>query len=234
MAVAVAGPDGLIYGQEHHHGPAEEDSRAADHVHDEEDGGGRGEPDPHLQLDRNFALRYAKVICAELAERDPESGSNYGSNFNEHQARLAAPDEAIEAATATIPEEKRRLLPYHVSFGSFAQRYGYTVIGAIQPNDESQPSVQKMAEIVAQLLTEGVPAIFGSNLFSVDIDDKIASATGAAVDTLHDDGRHGGPEDADYTYDGVMVENMKTLAGLLGGDSSLIDGVEVGNAPDSE
>ena len=30
-----------------------------------------------------------------------------------------------------------------------------------------------------------------------------------------------------------MVENMKTLASSLGGDPSLMDGVEVGNVPDS-
>ena len=30
------------------------------------------------------------------------------------------------------------------------------------------------------------------------------------------------------------VENMKTLASVLGGDPSLMDGVAVGNAPDSE
>ena len=32
----------------------------------------------------------------------------------------------------------------------------------------------------------------------------------------------------------MMVENMRTLATSLGGDLSLVDGVEVGNVPDSE
>jgi len=32
----------------------------------------------------------------------------------------------------------------------------------------------------------------------------------------------------------MMVENLRTLADSLGGDSSLMEGVDVGNVPDSE
>ena len=33
---------------------------------------------------------------------------------------------------------------------------------------------------------------------------------------------------------GMKVENLRTLADVLGGDSSLMDGVEAGNVPDRE
>ncbi|MDE0198149.1 MAG: hypothetical protein OXK78_08135 [Caldilineaceae bacterium] len=61
--------------------------------------------------------------------------------------------------------------------------------------------------------------------------DQIASETGDTVCTLLDDGLPGEPE---HTYIGMMVENMGTLASTLEGDQSLMDGVEVGNVPDSE
>ena len=61
--------------------------------------------------------------------------------------------------------------------------------------------------------------------------DQIASETGVTVRTLLDDGLPGGPE---HIYIGMMVENMRTPASVPGGDPSLMDGVEVGNAPDSE
>ncbi len=293
LAAVVAGPDELIYGQEHHHGHAEEDDHDDDedghaeeegHDDDDEDGhaeeddhddddehghaeeeshddddehghgeedehddddehghaeeddheGEEGEPDPHLLLDPNFAIRYAKVIFVTLAERDPDNREYYESNFNEYTARLVALDEAIRATTATIPESNRRLLTYHDSFGYFAIRYGYTVIGAIQPNDTSQPSAQEVAALIDQLLEEGVPAIFGSILFPDDVIDQIASETGVTVRTLLDDGLPGDPDDLDHTYIGMMVENMRTLASALGGDPSLMDGVEVGNVPDGE
>ena len=118
--------------------------------------------------------------------------------------------------------------------GYFAIRYGYTVIGAIQPNDTSQPSAQEIAALIDQLREEGVPAIFGSILFPDDVIDQIASETGVTVSTLLDDGLPGETDDPEHTYIGMMVENMKTLASVPGGDPSLMDGVEVGNVPDSE
>jgi len=220
------------------HGHAEEDGHDEDdeHAHADEDDheGEEGEPDPHLLLDPNFAIRYAKVIFVSLAELDPDNRDYYESNFNEYTARLLALDEAIQAATATIPESNRRLLTYHDSFGYFAIRYGYTVIGAIQPNDTSRPSAQEVAALIDQLREEGVPAIFGSILFPADVIDQIASETGVTVSTLLDDGLPGEPDDPEHTYIGMMVQNMRTLAAALGGDPSLMDGVEVGNVPDSE
>ncbi len=291
LAAAVANPDELIYGTEHHHGPGEEMGHDDEHGHAEEEGHDEdddehgtaeeeghdedddehgtaeeeghdedddehghaeeddhdedddehgtaeeedGEPDPHLFLDPHFVIRYAKVVFVSLAERDPDNRDFYEANFNEYTARLHALDEAIQAATATIPESNRRLLTYHDSFGYFAIRYGYTVIGAIQPNDTSQPSAQEVAALIDQLLDEGVPAIFGSILFPADVIDQIASETGVTVSTLLDDGLPGQPDDPEHTYIGMMVENMKTLASTLGGDPSLMDEVEVGNVPDSE
>ncbi len=298
LAAAVANPDELLYGQEHHHGHGEEmghddeeghdddehghaeeeghDEDDDEHGHAEEEGHDDdddehgtaeeeghdedddehghaeeddhdeddddhgtaeeevGEPDPHLFLDPNFVIRYAKVVFVTLAERDPDNRDFYEANFNEYTARLHALDEAIQAATATIPESNRRLLTYHDSFGYFAIRYGYTVIGAIQPNDTSQPSAQEVAALIDQLLDEGVPAIFGSILFPADVIDQIASETGVTVSTLLDDGLPGQPDDPEHTYIGMMVENMKTLTSTLGGDPSLMNEVDVSNVPDSE
>jgi len=52
------------------------------------------------------------------------------------------------------------------------------------------------------------------------------------LDILRD--LRGEPGDPEHTYIGMMVENLRTLADSLGGDSSLMEGVDVGNVPDSE
>ena len=64
--------------------------------------------------------------------------------------------------------------------------------------------------------------------------DQIAPETGVTVNTLLDDGLPGEPDVPEHTYIGMMVENLRTLASTLGGDQSLMDGVEVGNVPDTE
>ena len=258
LAAAVAEPDELIYGLEHHHGHGEEeghdddeDGHAEEEGHDdddeeghaeeddredddEHDDGEKGAPDPHLLLDPNFVIRYAKVVCVNLAAHDPDNDEFYRANLDEFTARLLALDEAIRATTATIPAENRRLLTYHDSFGYFGRRYGYTIVGAIQPADAFEPSAQEVAALIEQLRAEGVPAIFGSALFYADVLEQISRETGAAVSSLLDEDLPGVPGDPEHTYIGMMVENMRTLARSLGGDPSLMDGVEVGNVNTSD
>ena len=258
LAAAVAEPDELIYGLEHHHGHGEEEGHDDDeeghaeeegHDDDDEEGhaeeddredddehddGEKGAPDPHLLLDPNFVIRYAKVVCVNLAAHDPDNDEFYRANLDEFTARLLALDEAIRATTATIPAENRRLLTYHDSFGYFGRRYGYTIVGAIQPADAFEPSAQEVAALIEQLRAEGVPAIFGSALFSADVLEQISRETGAAVSSLLDEDLPGVPGDPEHTYIGMMVENMRTLARSLGGDPSLMDGVEVGNVNTSD
>ena len=48
----------------------------------------------------------------------------------------------------------------------FADRYGITVVGAAQPEDFSEPSAKEVADLITQIQTEGIPAVFGSEVFS--------------------------------------------------------------------
>ena len=54
------------------------------------------------------------------------------------------------------------------------------------------------------------------------------------VDTLRDDDLPGEPGASDHSYIGLMVTNLKIMAGALGGDPSLMDGVDTSNLPDRE
>ena len=192
-------------------GHAEEDDDHSDdddeqgHANDDDDhadsdgpsggDGEEGEPDPHLVLDPNFAMLYAKIVLDSLTAHEPGYGAYYRANFDEYTARLQALDEGIRATTATIPELNRRLLTYHDSFGYFGRRYGYTIVGAIQPSDTAEPSAQEVAALIEQLRAEGVPAIFGSALFSANVLEQISSATGVTVNTLLDEDLPGEPGD---------------------------------------
>ena len=237
LAVAATEPDELLYDREHHHGHAEDEGHDDDgdgHAEEEGGHGDQSDPDPHLLLDPNFALRFAEVVLESLAAHDPDNSDYYQANFDEFAVRIRALDEAVRATTATIPAENRKLLTYHDSFGYFAQRYGYIVVGAIQPTDTSEPSAQELADLIEQLQVEKAPAIFGSAIFPTDVIDQIARETGAAVRTLLDEDLPGKPGERGHTYIGMIVENVRTLASALGGDPSLMDDVDVGDVPDSD
>ena len=136
-------------------------------------------------------------------------------------------DEAIAAATQTIPEAHRKLITYHDSFPYFAPRYGLEVIGAIQPSDFSEPSPREVADLIAQVRSAGVPAIFGSEVFPSEVLATIADEAGAVqVSTLSDDDLPGEPGDPENTLVAMMVENVRTMVAALGGDASALDGFD--------
>jgi ABC-type Zn uptake system ZnuABC Zn-binding protein ZnuA len=109
------------------------------------------------------------------------------------------------------------------------------VVGAIQPADFAEPSARDVADLITQIKAEQVPAIFGSEVFPSPILEQIAKESGAAyVDDLRDDDLPGQPGDANHSYLGLMVENMKIMAGALGGDPSVIADFDTSNIPGSD
>ena len=191
-----------------------------------------GSPNPHLWPNPMYALRYAEIARDALARRDPANADYYRKNHDAFKARIEALDKAIMETIHSIPAANRRLLTYHDSFAYFAPRYGMTVIGAIQPSDFAEPSAQDIANLITQLKAEKVPAIFGSEVFPSPVLDQIAKEAGVQyVDTLRDDDLPGKPGDANHSYLGLMVEDVKIMAMALGGNPALIANFDTSNLP---
>lgn len=194
-----------------------------------------GSPNPHLWPNPFHSLKYAELVRDALSARDAANADYYQANYDAFAERIAALDEAIKAVVATIPEANRKLLTYHDSWAYFAPLYGMTVVGAIQPSDFAEPSARDVADLITQIQAEQVPAIFGSEVFPSPILEQIAKESGAAyVDDLRDDDLPGQPGDANHSYLGLMVENMKIMAGSLGGDPSVIADFDTSNIPGSD
>lgn len=182
-----------------------------------------GHPNPHLWMNPMNARRYAAIIAETLSARDPENAEYYAANLVSYSAALDALDAAIMEAAKTVPEQNRKLLTYHDSWAYFAPRYGFTVIGAAQPSDFSEPSPQEVASLIEQIKAEGVPAVFGSEVFSSTVLEQIAQEAGATyIDQLRDDQPPGEANGPDHTYIGMMIKDMGLMLPALGGDASLV------------
>ncbi len=143
---------------------------------------------------------------------------------------VAELDRLVRQVTETVPPGNRKLLTYHDSFPYFAREYGWEVIGAIQPSDFSDPTPQEVARLIDQIRGAGVPAIFGSEVFPSPVLEQIASETGARyIDDLRDDDLPGEPGDPEHSYLGLMVFDLRTFMGALGGDVSPFDGFDTSN-----
>ncbi len=187
-----------------------------------------GKPNPHLWTDPSLTLAYAEIIRDTMSDLDPDSAETYASNYEEFEACVGDLDAAMQAAFETIPEENKQLLTYHDAYAYFADNYGFEVIGAIQPADFGDPSPQEVADLIDQVNEEGVPAIFGSEVFPSPVLDQIAAETGGTyVDTLRDDDLPGEPGDAEHSWVGLMRSNYITMTEALGGDPAALEDFQV-------
>jgi ABC-type Zn uptake system ZnuABC Zn-binding protein ZnuA len=188
-----------------------------------------GKPNPHLWPDPMLSLRYAELIREQLVKLDPANAGYYDQNFNELKRRLELLDERTRQVVNTVPQQNRKLLTYHDSWAYWADRYGMTVIGAVQPSDFSEPSAREVADLIEQVRREGVPAVFGSEVFPSPVLEQIARESGARfVDDLRDDDLPGRPGETRHTYIGLMVQNMEIMIPALGGSASAMNDVATG------
>jgi ABC-type Zn uptake system ZnuABC Zn-binding protein ZnuA len=189
-----------------------------------------GFPNPHLWTNPPYAKSFAGVVKDELSKVDPAGADTYQENYDAFAERLDALDAAVRTATATVPEQDRKLLTYHDSFPYFAREYGWEVVGAIQPSDFADPTPQEIAELIDQIRAEHLPAIFGSEVFPSPVLEQIAAETDATyVDDLRDDDLPGEAGDADHSYLGLMVFDFITIVRALGGDPSAFESIDVTN-----
>ncbi|GAP16010.1 ABC-type metal ion transport system, periplasmic component/surface adhesin [Longilinea arvoryzae] len=171
--------------------------------------------DPHFWLDPVLAKTYVTNIRDGLIKADPSGAETYTANAAAALQKLDELDAWIRARVATIPAQRRLLVTNHESFGYFADRYGFTLVGAVIPSVSSSasPTAQDLARLIDQIRQTGAPAIFLESGSNPQLADQVARETGVKVVTgllTHSFG----PEAQDYIamlkWDvGLIVEALK-------------------------
>ena len=187
-----------------------------------------GKPNPHLWTDPLMAKGYAQYIAETMAEVDPDNAEAYEANRAAFDEIVDELDDALRTALDTVPEENRKLVTYHDAYAYWAQTYGWTVIGAIEPSDFGDPSPRAVADLIDQIRAEEIPAVFGSEVFPSPVLETIARETGAQyVADLRDDDLPGAPGDDDHSWLALMRFNYSTIVDVLGGDPTALDELEL-------
>jgi len=172
--------------------------------------------DPHLWLDPNNVIIYVENIREGLTHFDPDGAAIYQSNADAYVAKLEALDAWIDEQVSQIPPEHRMLVTNHEALGYFAERYGFTVIGAVVPSVSSDASTSagQMAELIEQIKSSGTPAIFLDEVENPALAEQIADETGVqVVADLHLESLTNGPPAA--TYIDMMKHNVTQIVNAL-------------------
>jgi ABC-type Zn uptake system ZnuABC Zn-binding protein ZnuA len=141
--------------------------------------------DPHFWLDPLNVITYAENIADALTQMDSAGGAEYEANALAYADALRALDSWIVAQVETIPADRRLLVTNHESFGRFASRYGFEVVGTVfaSISGEGSPSARQLADLVESIRTTGAPAIFLETGSNQDLARQVAEEAGVTVVT---------------------------------------------------
>lgn len=173
--------------------------------------------DPHFWLDPSLVIRYVENIRDGLSGADPQGAPLYARNAADYIARLIELDGWIKSQVAQIPPGRRLIVTNHESFGYFADRYGFTIIGTIIPSVSSgvSPSALQLARLIDQVKKTGATAIFIESGASSQLASQVSAETGVkVVDQLysHSISEAGGPAP---TYVEMMKYNVTAIVNAL-------------------
>lgn len=186
-----------------------------------------GKPNPHLWTNPPMVRQYIDLIRDVLVALDPTNESTYEANHAKVARVISDLDTAMATATATIPAENRKLLTYHDAYAYFATHFGYEVVGAIQPSSFEEPSPREIADLIEQVKSLGVKAVFGSEVFPSPVLAQIGAETGVRyIDVLRDDDLLGEPGDPEHSWADLMRFNFATMVEALGGDPAALQAVD--------
>ena len=143
------------------------------------------EGDPHFWLDPTLVVKYVENIRDGLIVADPEGREVYNQNAADYIVKLTELDGWIQTQVAQIPAERRLIVTNHESFGYFADRYDFKIIGAIVPSVSTgaAPSAQQLARLIDHIRETGAIAIFLETGASPQLASQVAAETGVKVVT---------------------------------------------------
>jgi manganese/iron transport system substrate-binding protein len=146
---------------------------------------GQPEQDPHFWLDPVSVLKYVENIRDGLSQADPGGKDAYTRNAEAYIAKLKELDAWIGEQVKQVPASRRLLVTNHESFGYFADRYGFKIVGAVVPSVSSNasPSAQQLARLVDAIKATGAPAVFLETGANAQLAQQLAQETGIKVVT---------------------------------------------------
>ncbi len=188
QAVEISKGIELIAAKEEH-----EDEHEKEHKHEHEQGHehageaghdhGHGHIDVHTWLDPVNAQQEVKVIAQALAGVDPQNSAYYLKNAEQFNAELAKVDQDYQAALQNVA--RRDIITSHAAFGYLANRYHLQQVSVMGLSPDSEPTPDRMAEIIDFCREHKVKYIFFETLVSPKVSETIARETGAGLLVLN-------------------------------------------------
>lgn len=181
---------------------------------------GHGTLDPHVWLDPVRMADAVAIIGDRLGQAVPGIAEPVGARADAERDELLALHAEVGRILDSVPEGRRSLVTDHAALGYLADRYGFTVVGALVPGGSTlaAPSGRRLAALVEAVRRTGAGAVFTDTTGSSRLAEAVRSEVGGQVRVvaLHT-GSLGEPGSDAGTYRGMMELNARRIADALTG-----------------
>jgi ABC-type Zn uptake system ZnuABC Zn-binding protein ZnuA len=137
---------------------------------------------PHFNLDPANGRPMAASIAEALGRLDPPNATNYRQNALEFGERVGV--KIAEWRTLLLPYRGTKVVTYHKSFDYLLERFGFELVGTIEPKPGIEPSPTHINALIPRMKSAGVKLILCEPNRPRKTPAQLAEATGAKVVVL--------------------------------------------------
>jgi len=149
----------------------------AAHAAEEEDRG-----NPHVWMDPENATTMMRHITEALIQIDPAHATEYRTNQASYLRKLDHLQGDLSDRITRLAD--RRFIAHHPAWPYFARRFGFQIVGTIQPQSGSEPSALQLHGLIAKIKKERIKVVVSEIQLSQKIPELLAKETGARVVVL--------------------------------------------------
>jgi zinc/manganese transport system substrate-binding protein len=173
---------------------------------------GKKSTDPHAWQNPRNVVVYVRNIAAALSKLDPAGTAQFKGSSEAYIKELEALDTWAITQFAAVPLVKRKVITSHDAFGYFAAHYQITFLAPQGISTESEPSAKQVAQLIRQIKTEKIKAVFVENMTKPKLLAQLVKDAGAVPGgTLYADALSAaGQPGASYLQ--MMRHNVTQLA----------------------
>jgi ABC-type Zn uptake system ZnuABC Zn-binding protein ZnuA len=165
---------------------------------------------PHFLVDPVDAKIVAKNIATHFSQVDPRNASKYSANLAKFNSTVDA--KTAQWASALAPYKGAKIVTYHKDFLYFANRFGLSIVGELEPKPGIAPSPSHLAGVIGAMKSQGVKVVLVQPYQNRRTAETVARQTGA---TVLDMPEQPGARANTPTYTAMMDNLVNTLvAGL--------------------
>jgi len=134
---------------------------------------------PHYWLDPLNMKIVALSIASRLSELSPENRSAFEKNLADFNMKIDL--KMNEWKKKLEPYAGEKLITYHKTWTYFSGRFGFEIIGELEPKPGVPPSPSHLMNVVNMVKENNVKIILNENIYTDDAARYVAERSGAVV-----------------------------------------------------